>query len=75
VRSANHPSQCPAARDSDRRLTTTLQQAPVASLEAPGLGRPNDYRPRYHHSRASGRLTARRRVHAQRGHEEQDTTT
>src|SRR2546425_1835592 len=36
----------PAVRDSDRRPTTTLQRAPVASLEAPGFGRPNDYRPR-----------------------------
>ena len=69
------PSQCPVARDSDRRPTTILQHAPVASVEAPGLGRLNDYRPRIRHSRASGRLAARRGVRAQRGHEEQDTTT
>ncbi len=69
------PSQCPAARDSDRRPTTTLQHAPVASLEAPGFGRLKDYRPRFRHSCASGRFAARRRVRARRGHEEQDTTT
>src|SRR5207249_9948341 len=65
----------PAVRDSDRRPTTTLQHVPVASFEAPGLGRSNDYRPRLRHSRASCRLAARRRVRAPRGHEEQDTLT